>query len=84
MATREEINSFTRFAIEQLQNGGADRSMDELYDLWRSQHPSSEELLESVAAVRAALADMNNGDKGIPAEEHLARLRSKYKLAESE
>ena len=82
MATQAEIDSFTRFAVQQLSNGGTELSMDELYDRWRSQNPRAEELAESVAAVKAALADMEAGDEGIPADIHLARLRTKYNIAQ--
>lgn len=81
MATLEEIDSFTSFAVEQLHNGGAQLSLDELYGLWRSQHPTTEELSASVEAVKAALTDMESGDRGVPADEHLAMLRTKYNLA---
>ncbi len=82
MATQEEINSFTQFAVELLSNGGSALSMDDLYELWRSQNPTREELADSVAAVNAALDDMKAGDIGIPADEHLTRLRTKFNIGE--
>lgn len=41
--------------------------MDDLYCLWRAQHPTPAELTASVAAVRAAYAEMAAGDQGRPA-----------------
>ena len=46
-------------------------------------HPAYHALMaESVAAVKASLADMEVGDEGIPADVHLARLRTKYNIAQ--
>jgi hypothetical protein len=64
MPTKQQIDSFYEFASSQIDNGGADLSMDELYCLWRAKHPTPTELAESVAAIRAAYADMEAGDTG--------------------
>lgn len=64
MPTKQQIDSFYEFASSQIDEGGAELSMDELYDLWRAKHPSPPELAESVAAVRAAHAEMEAGDDG--------------------
>ena len=80
MATKEQLDSFHSFASHQLDTGHNDLSMDELYDLWCCEDLPPEELAESVAAVRAALADMEAGDIGVPVEEHLAQLRTNYQI----
>ena len=80
MATKEQLDSFHSFASRHLDTGHNDLSMDELYDLWCCEDLPPEELAESVAAVRAALADMEAGDIGVPVEEHLAQLRTKYQI----
>jgi hypothetical protein len=67
MATKQQIDSFYEFASSQLDNGGAEFSMDELFCLWRVKHPTPAELSESVAAIRAAYAEMEAGDSGRPA-----------------
>jgi uncharacterized protein with von Willebrand factor type A (vWA) domain len=64
MATQEQIDSFHQFATEQIQNGGREKSVDELYDQWRLENLSSEELDENVAAIQGAIDDMKNGDRG--------------------
>lgn len=51
MTTRELIDSFYRFATEQLINGGSAKSVDELYDEWRFENLSPEETTENVAAI---------------------------------
>jgi hypothetical protein len=67
MPTKQQIDSFYQFASSQIDNGGAEWSMDELYCLWRAKNPTPAELAESVAAVRAAYAEMEAGDSGRPA-----------------
>ncbi len=78
MATKQQIDSFYEFASSQIDDGGAEFSMDVLYCLWRVKHPTPGELSESVAAVRAAYADMEAGESGRPARlalrESCARL----------
>lgn len=79
MATQEEINDFSRFAFEQLNQGGAVLSMNELYDLWRRQNPDPDEYAEDVAAVNAAIQDYKNGDRGRPAGELSRTLREELR-----
>lgn len=71
MTTRELVDDFHEFAVEHLENGGADLSVDELYSLWKHRNPTDDELAESVAAVKAAYADFEAGDRGEPAREAL-------------
>jgi hypothetical protein len=71
MATRQEIESFHRFALQEIENGGAALSMDELLHQWNSNRPTDKELAESVAALKAAYADYLAGDTGRCAFESL-------------
>ncbi len=75
MATKDQIDSFHQFASLQVENGGAELSMERLFDLWLVQNPSTEELTESVAALNVAHRDMENGDTGRPVEDVIAELR---------
>ena len=77
MPTKEQINNFSRFAVEQLNGGGASLSMDELYDLWRRQNPDPDAYAENVAAVNVAIQDYKAGDRGRPAGELTRELRGK-------
>ncbi|MFO7904472.1 MAG: hypothetical protein ACQESR_22765 [Planctomycetota bacterium] len=54
--------------------------MDELYDLWRLEHPTPDELDEKMRAVQAALDDFENGDRGVPLEEAIREIRKKHNL----
>ena len=67
-ATTEEIDSFHRFATERMRNGGGDLTMDQLYDHWRAENPTDQELEESLQALKRGLADMKAG-RIHPAEE---------------
>ncbi len=80
MATKDQVDSFHQFASQQVENNGAELSMEQLFDLWQVQNSSNEELVESVAAVTAALRDMENGDTGRPVEDVIAELRKEAKI----
>ena len=82
--TQQDIQSFAQFAEQQLSEGGSERTIDELFDIWRAAKPSGETLAQSVSAVKAALIDMEAGDTGIPVDEHLARLRSRFNILKVE
>lgn len=82
--TEQDIRNFARFAEQHLSRGGSELSIDELFAMWRAANLSADELAQSVAAVNAALVDMEAGDTGTPADEHLARLRSKFSILQSE
>ncbi len=84
MATQEQIDSFYRFATEQLGSDGSEKSVDELYDQWRFENLSPEELSENVAAIQASIDDMNNGHTGRDAGEVERELRHELKLPEPE
>lgn len=62
--TKQQLDSFYEFASSQIDDCGKQLSMDEVYGLWRAKYPTPTELSESVAAVRAAYAEMEAGDSG--------------------
>lgn len=84
VATRDQIDSFHRFAIEQLASGGSDKSIDELYDQWRYENLTPEELAENVAAIQAAIDDMKAGDTGRDAAQVEQELRDELNLPAAE
>jgi hypothetical protein len=81
MATREEVNDFASFALAQLERGNATLSIDELYDLWRREHPDPADHSENVAAVRGAIDDFKSGDRGRPAGQLSRELREEFDKA---
>lgn len=60
-ATLDELAEFQRFASEQLRNGGAALSLEELLERWRGHRPADEELAESVPSLQRGLADIEAG-----------------------
>lgn len=83
-ATQEQIDSFHQFATERLSNGGADLTMEELFELWRLENPSPERRTADLLAVKAALRDMENGDTGVPFEEFKREFRARHNIPEHE
>jgi len=84
MTTKEQINSFYRFATEQLENGGSEKSVDELYDQWRYENPTPEEVAENVEAIQTSIDDMNTGETGRDAGEVIQELREELNLPTAE
>ncbi|MCA9076237.1 MAG: hypothetical protein KDA93_14505 [Planctomycetaceae bacterium] len=84
MATQHQVDSFYRFASEQIRESESDLSMAELFDLWQLQSPDESELAESVSAVKAALADMEQGDTGRPLHEFFSELRHRHGMRPEE
>lgn len=81
MATVErELEQFRQFVQNRLGCGEADASLDELFDLWRSENPSLETHAENVAAIAASIEDFRRGERGLPAGEHSAELRRRFGL----
>lgn len=57
-ATRQELDSFHRFASERFADCGADASLEELLAIWRQ----AREYAETVADVREGLKDYDAGE----------------------
>jgi hypothetical protein len=73
--TANELNEFHRFAEAVLARHEAE-SLHELVDIWESEQASPDLRAQNVAAVKAALRDMNSGDVGRPAAAVVNQLRS--------
>jgi hypothetical protein len=74
-STKQDIASFTQFAIQRIESAEGDLTIDELFDPWRLESPSDEEFAENVAAVRASIRDYQAGERGTIAGVHSAVLR---------
>ena len=66
-AIKQQIESFYRFASARVDDEETDLSMDELYRLWRAK----QEHADCIAKVKAAYAELEAGDEGVPAREML-------------
>ena len=84
MATQNQIDSFYRFATEQLANGGSEKTMDELYDQWRFENLGPDDFAENVAAIQASIDDMNRGEMGRDAGDIIRELRDELDLPSAE
>jgi hypothetical protein len=73
----DELQEFHRFVAEKLAKGERNLSPEAAVDQWRELHPTPESLDEDVAAVREALADMADGDTGIPFDEFAREFRAR-------
>lgn len=75
--TQQEIDSFHQFAINKLGLDDADELLlDDVFDIWRIENPSSSELSESLASLRRGLADLEAG-RVFPARAVIEELRGK-------
>lgn len=84
MTTREQVESFYQFATDHLAKRAGEKSVDELFDQWRFENLTPEEVDENVAAIQAAIDDMQNGDTGRDASEIERELRNEFNLRSHE
>jgi hypothetical protein len=75
----DELRAFHEFLSEQLSNQ-KDFSPEEALDAWRGLHPDASELEDEVAAIRQALDNMVNGDRGMPFDEFDRDFRNRQNL----
>ena len=75
---KEELDRFSAFVRQRISSNQAEDSLDELFDLWRSQNPAKDLYAENVAAVNAAIQDYRDGDRGTCAGEHSEQLRREF------
>jgi hypothetical protein len=73
--TKEDLNAFHQFAEDRLASRGAE-SLQELVDMWELEHPTTELHCQNVAAVKAAIRDMENGEQGRSATKVVEELRT--------
>lgn len=73
--TQEDLNAFHHFAEARLVSGGVE-SLQDLVDIWEIEHPAPELHAQNIAAVQAAIRDMENGDTGRRAAEVPEELRA--------
>lgn len=77
----DELREFHRFLADKLRGGdGINLSPEEVLDEWRQLHPQTKALDEDIAALREALDDMAQGDRGIPFDEFDRDFRKRHHL----
>ncbi len=75
-----ELTQFQQFVTRQIEKGHTSLTPEECLELWRIEHPSQQLAEDDLKAIKAAIIDLNNGDRGIPAEEFVNSLRAKHNL----
>lgn len=82
MATdpNSDFQAFVHFVVEQQQRG-VPLTPEEAVEQFRESHPYDDEE-ELIADVQEAIDAMEAGDKGMPVEEALAKLRAEFGLKE--
>lgn len=83
-ATEELIESFRSFALQRLERGDAELSIDELYDCWRRENTDQEQVREDLLAVQASLRDMERGERGRPFDEFASEFRTRRHIPDAE
>jgi hypothetical protein len=78
----QELDDFTRFARDRMNQGESDLTIDELFDLWRAENPSPELYSENVAAVNASIRDFQAGERGTVAGRHSDELRREFGMTD--
>ena len=78
--TTSDLQQFHTYVGQQLGNGSANLSPEECLELWRVDHPRSDDFEQSLAAVNESLAELARGKRGRPASEHIEELRKKHQL----
>ncbi len=82
--TKQQIENFRSFALKQMGDGGCESTIDELYDRWRLEFPSDDELQEDVLALKASLRDIEAGETGRPLEEFSREFKARHDIAGSQ
>ena len=77
-----ELAQFQQYIAARLEKGPA-LSPEEALDLWRAENPKAEEFVDTVRALREALAEMDAGDQGTPLDEFDRAFRRGHGLPSS-
>ncbi len=77
--TLDELNRFHGFAVGKL-DSGEDLTLQDLLNQWELENPNPNRGHEDLLAVKAALRDLENGDRGRPFEDHLRELAIQFGL----
>jgi hypothetical protein len=74
-----ELQEFQAFIAQHLR-AGTEMSPEEALDLWRRENPDDALRAEDIKAVKAALRDMEHGDRGVPFEEFDREFRQSHRI----
>jgi len=77
---QNELEQFHAYVGERLRTAEWRVSPEEVLDEWLLLHPDPQAHAENVMAVKAAIRDMEAGDRGRPADEVLRDIRHELNL----
>ena len=79
---KSDLREFHAFVGEKLKNGGAELYPEAVLDEWRELHPDPMDFDEGddVAAIQAAIDDLENGERGMPFEELDREFRKEFNI----
>jgi hypothetical protein len=77
---QKDLEGFYQFANSQIVVGTSSRSLSELFDEWRSQQLTSQELAENALAVKASLRDIEAGEAGREFEAFSREFRTRNNI----
>lgn len=69
-----DLEQFHRFIGERLASGKDRLTPEECLEVWRADHPSPDELVDSIAAVEVGLEQARRGE-GIPLDDFVRHFR---------
>jgi len=76
----DELRDFHQFLSKKLSNHAGSCSPEQALDEWRRLHPDQQAAEEDLAAIREALADVAQGDCGVPFAEFDRAFRKRHHL----
>ncbi len=63
---QQELEGFYQFASRQIVLGPGNRTLSDLFEEWRNQQVLPQDVRDNALAVKAALRDIERGEKGRP------------------
>ena len=82
--TQQDLDGFYQFATRQIVLGQGDRSIEDLFDEWRSQQIQPQELRDNALAVKATLRDIELGVQGRPFDEFARDFCARNNISNSQ
>jgi hypothetical protein len=81
MTALEELKDFHRFLNEKIQQGSDDLTPSDALEEWALAQPDVEcEVIDTVAAIREAIEEMDSGAPGIPLDAFVRKFEAKHGL----
>ncbi|WP_339747240.1 hypothetical protein [uncultured Rubinisphaera sp.] len=78
MTTQEELEYFYYYASQKLSSGDREFSLRELFNQWQARSSDSAIHQTDLAAIRASLEDLNQGESGQDADVVINKLRQQF------